>query len=386
MIIICNPRSLLNQIVSLICFTFSLIQHAQAIQLLSSSLLETPQYIMGQTMSATQFFLYGKRHFTSSGYLRHIQKYKFPVQESPTIPPGREGSDNITMDGKVVVITGANGGLGKELATYAAAKGAKLYMICRSRERAEQARDEIVKATSANSDNVKILLANVGELGQLRKAVQELQSQETQVDCLVCSAGALLNERTETSEGHEVTFASHLLGGSYLLSQLLLPQLKAAANPRVIFVTSGGMLTTKWPDWETATSSGSKKDKYSGELAYAYAKRAQVLIAERWAKEMPEITWIAPHPGWAATPGVDKAFGDKQKYLEPLRTPWQGAEGMAWLMGADKDQVENGQFYLDRTPQNRHIAGPFFTEGSFTKNTEKDVDELLRNLKEAAGL
>jgi dehydrogenase/reductase SDR family protein 12 len=290
------------------------------------------------------------------------------------------------MDGKVVVISGANSGLGKELATYAAAKGAKLYMICRSKERAEEARTEILKATEAKQDNVKVLLANVGELAQVRKAVQDLQSQEKQVDCLVCNAGALLSKRTETSEGNEVTFASHLLGGSYLLSQLLLPQLKAATNPRVVFVTSAGMLTTKWPDWETATSTGNKKDKYGGELAYAYAKRAQVLLAERWAKEIPEITWVAPHPGWAATPGVDSAFGDNKKYLEPLRSQWQGAEGIAWLMGAEKSEIENGQFYLDRTPQVKHISGPFFTEGSFTKNTEQDVDELLENLKKTAGL
>jgi NAD(P)-dependent dehydrogenase (short-subunit alcohol dehydrogenase family) len=97
-----------------------------------------------------------------------------------------------------------------------------------------------------------------------------LQEAETKIDCLVCNAGVLLNDRQETSEGNEATFASHFLGGSYSLSQLLLPQLKTAASinqqARVIFVTSGGMLVTKFPDWETVTSTGVQKGKIQWQL------------------------------------------------------------------------------------------------------------------------
>jgi dehydrogenase/reductase SDR family member 12 len=309
------------------------------------------------------------------------------VQNSAAIRVGEEGADGINMEGKVVVITGANAGLGKELATYAAAKGAKLYMVCRSQDRAEQAKKEILDATKVKESNVQILLANVGVLADVKAAVKTLQEQESQVDCLVCNAGALLNQRTETNEGLEVTFASHLLGGSYLISQLLLPQLKAANNPRVIFVTSGGMLTTKFPDWKTATCTmESAENKYSGELAYAYAKRGQVLLAERFTQTIPEIQWVSAHPGWTATAAVDSAFGDNKKYLEPMRSTWEGAEGIAWLMGAPKEEIQNGEFYLDRTPQSKHVAGPFFTEGSFTKNSKEEVDEMVSKLKEVAGL
>ena len=277
--------------------------------------------------------------------------------------------------------------MGKELATYAAAKGANLYMICRSKDRAEQARKDILEATSASESNVKILLANVGELKDVREAVKNLQSQEDKVDCVVCNAGALLSKRTETSEGNEVTFAAHLLGGSYLLSQLLVPQLKKSSDPRVVFVTSGGMLTTKFPDWPTATCTMEDADnKYFGELAYGYAKRGQVMLAERLTKEIPDIKWVTAHPGWTATPGVDIAFGSSQKYLEPMRNMWQGTEGIAWLLSAPKEEVKSGEFYLDRRPQAKHIAGPFFSEGSFTKNMEGDVDEMMEKLKKAADL
>lgn len=282
----------------------------------------------------------------------------------------------------------ANQGLGKELATYAAAKGATLYMLCRSAERGEAARSEIAQLT--NNDKIKVLLVDVGELGQVRNVAKELQEAETKIDCLVCNAGVLLNDRQETSEGNEATFASHLLGGSYLLSQLLLPQLKAAASvnqqARVIFVTSGGMLVTKFPDWETVASTGAQKEKYNGNFAYGYAKRGQVLLAERLAVDEPSIGWVTAHPGWAGTNAVDDAFGDNKKYLEPLRSTWQGAEGVAWLMQVDRNEVVNGALYLDRSPQKKHIAGPFMTEGTYTKNKPSDVDEMMQKLKEVAKL
>lgn len=81
-----------------------------------------------------------------------------PVQTAAAIKIGAEGADDIDMTGKVVLITGANSGIGKELATYAAAKGAKLYMLCRSKDRAEKAKNEIIEATS--NDKIDILLVS----------------------------------------------------------------------------------------------------------------------------------------------------------------------------------------------------------------------------------
>lgn len=329
-----------------------------------------------------------------------------PLQSASAIPVGHADADSVNLQNKVVVVTGANSGLGKEVTTYAAAKGAKVYMLCRNAERAEQAKQDIVQqiqsydqTTSSTTtdgapnnlnDNLQIVLVDVAELAQVRKAAQQLQSQENKIDVLVCNAGVLLNDRRESSEGNEMTFASHLLGGTYLLSQLLLPQLKAADCGRTVIVTSAGMYNFKLPSWEKLTSSSSSSssspEDYNGVNVYAYAKRAQVLLAERCARDIPDVQWVTAHPGWSDTPAVDEAFGDMKKYLNPLREPWQGAEGIAWLVAADKSAVENGAFYLDRKTQPKHMAGPFFTEGSYTKNSEEEVDELMKNLKKAAGL
>lgn len=320
-----------------------------------------------------------------TGYEKHIKKYGSSVQSSSAIKLGEEGADGVSMEGKVIVVTGANSGIGKELATYAAAKGAKLYMLCRSKDRAEKARDEIIKTTS--NQNVEVVLADLAEMAQVRGAAGKLSDKEQQIDVLVCNGGVLLNDRRESSEGYELTFASHLLGGSYLLSNLLLPRLKASNDKgRVIFVSSGGMYNTKFPDWDTATSSEGASHKYDGNFAYAYAKRGQVLLAERSTKTNSEVCWVSAHPGWCATSAVDEAYGENKKYLEPFRSPWEGAEGMAWMMGTDKSNLKSGEFYLDRKPQQKHLAGALFSEGSYTKNTDAEVDEMMKKLKEAAGI
>ena len=64
---------------------------------------------------------------------------------------------------------------------------------------------------------------------------------------------------------------------------------------------------------------------------------------------------------WTQTDGVDSAYGDSKSYLEPLRSVWEGSEGIVWLLLVDRDRIEGGAFYLDRSPSRKHIAGPFFT-------------------------
>ena len=90
--------------------------------------------------------------------------------------------------------------------------------------------------------------------------------------------------------------------------------------------------------------------------------------------------------GWSDTPAVDEAFGDAKKYLQPLRTPWEGAEGITWLVGTAKKNIRSGEVYLDRTVQPKHIAGLFYSTGSYTKNTPAEVDAFMSKLKEAAGI
>ena len=340
--------------------------------------------LLKQGIVSTQFFLYGKKHFTQTGYLKHVTQYTDPVQSAAFVAPDDPKNDHVDLTGKTYLITGANQGIGREIATYAAGKKATVYMLCRNKDRAEMAAKEIMELTK--NVNIRVLLGDVSEPSHIQRVVSEFQAKEGKLDCLVCNAGALFNDRRVNSEGQEITLMSHLVCGSYQLTKLLLPSLTKSDDARVVYVSSGGQYNTKWPDWEVAASTGAQETKYDGNLAYSYAKRGQILLAERLTKQFPEVAFLSSHPGWVRTVGVDDAFGTSAKYLEPLRTGWEGAEGICWLTTTPKKNLESGAFYLDRLPQVKHIAGPFFSEGSYTKNTDLEVDEMMKKLEKTVGV
>lgn len=327
----------------------------------------------GQFAATSQFYIFGRLNCTQTGYKKHVAHYK-----DPNI------LNTVDLAGKVFMVTGANQGIGKEIVRYVASRGAAVYMVCRSADKAEDARRSIVEQTPGAQ--LHILQGDCGLQRDMRRIWKEFESTGSRLDGLVCNAGAMLDDKTLTAEGVEVTLATHLLCGTYLLGSLALPALTAAGG-RLVIVSSGGMYNTKFPDWNTASALAGE---YNGEMAYAYMKRGQVLLAERWAEAHPAVKVVSAHPGWAGTEAVDKAYANpdsksllKKSYLEPLRTPWEGAEGICWLLACPPEQVETGAFYLDREPQVKHMAGPFFYEGSFTKNTAAEVDAMMTSLENA---
>ena len=83
-----------------------------------------------------------------------------------------------------------------------------------------------------------------------------------------------------------------------------------------VFASKGGMYNFKLPPWDVLIGAD-KSQKFDGVSAYAFAKRGQVLLAERWAKEYPSVKVVSAHPGWSHTPGLDDAFDTKTQYLQP---------------------------------------------------------------------
>ena len=168
---------------------------------------------------------------------------------------------------------------------------------------------------------------------------------------LVHNAGALLAERQESVDGHEMTFATMVLG-PFLLTSELLPLLRA---------TPGG--ARRALDRErrhvhavrsTSTRSRWDADDYSGTTAYARAKRAQVVLAEEWGKRLRDdrIAVHAMHPGWADTPGLETGLPGFRTLLGPiLRSPEEGADTIVWLAAAEEPGRVTGKFWLDRAPR-----------------------------------
>ena len=255
-----------------------------------------------------------------------------------------------SMNGKTVVVTGATSGLGRAAAERLARMGAAVRLVGRSEPKLEIARSEISAATG--NDDLDIYVADFSSNEQIRDLAAAVLAGEPSIDVLINNAGALITERRETAEGIELTLATNLLS-HFLLTNLLIPRLEASAPARIINVSSGGMYTQRVRVRDLQSTRG----EYKGSIAYARAKRGQVILTELWAEQLAGrgVVVHAMHPGWADTPGVEESLPLFRKVVGPfLRTPEQGADTIVWLAASDEAAETSGKFWLDRRPRPTH--------------------------------
>lgn len=254
--------------------------------------------------------------------------------------------DSLDMTGKTAMITGGNSGLGLLSAKKLARIGAAVRIVARDAERGATAIEEI---THEGGPEAALYVADLSSLGDVRRLAGEIREREPRLDVLVHNAGALLPKRRKSVEGHEMTFATMVLG-PFLLTSELMPLLRSTSGrSRVLWVASGGMYTQSLD----VDSLEMGSDGYSGTKAYARAKRAQVVLAEEWAKRSRDgVAVHAMHPGWADTPGLETGLPGFRTLLGPiLRSPDQGADTIVWLAAAEEPGDLTGKFWLDRAPR-----------------------------------
>ena len=250
------------------------------------------------------------------------------------------------MEGRTVVITGATSGLGLSAAHSLARLDARIVLVGRNAEKLESARASV--AAISGSDRVAVQRADLGLMSEVRGLADRLLETEPALHVLINNAAVLPAGRELTAEGLEQTFATDLLS-PYLLTELLMPRLRASAPARVINVLSGGMYLSglEVDDLEY------ERGKFDGSRAYARAKRALMVLTEQWAEELEGsgVTVNAMHPGWADTPGVEDSLPGFHKLMQPLlRSPEQGADTIVWLAADPAAAASSGRFYLDREP------------------------------------
>ncbi len=201
------------------------------------------------------------------------------------------------LDGKVIVLTGANSGIGFETARSLARRGASLVLACRNAEKAEAARQELEADT--NNPNLSVLPLDLSSPDSIRAFVAAFVAEHDRLDVLVNNAGTFSVQRKETAGGLELTFATNHLG-PLLLTLLLLPLLERAEQGRVVNVSSEAALFGKLnpDDLQLRVRYG----RY-GFDAYAASKRAQVLCTQELAGRLgtSPVTVNAVHPGHVST-------------------------------------------------------------------------------------
>jgi NAD(P)-dependent dehydrogenase (short-subunit alcohol dehydrogenase family) len=200
--------------------------------------------------------------------------------------------------GKLVVVTGANSGTGKEAARRLAEAGAHVVMAVRTIARGEQAREEILaRHPGAELDVRRIDLADLASVGEFADG---LIADGVPVDVLVNNAGVMAPPtRMTTADDFELQFGSNFLG-PFALTMRLLPLVLAAPTPRVVTMSSGvasyGRIRFDDPQWTRG---------YRPNLAYAQSKLADLMMTLHLAELASQRRWNlmsnAAHPGFTRT-------------------------------------------------------------------------------------
>lgn len=254
--------------------------------------------------------------------------------------------------GRTVVITGANSGTGREAAKRLAVAGARVVLAVRNPEKGADALAEVRAARPDAQAEVRVL--DLADLASVRAFADGLQRDLDRLDTLVNNAGVSVPpQRFETVDGHELQWGTNFLG-PFALTNLLLPLLLAASEPRVATMSSAaansGRICFGDLDWEWRT--------YRPMAAYSQSKLADLYLARH-------LAWLAAQRGWpllstAAHPGLTRtnlqvtgpSMGKDQPVrwnssgLLPMMTPEDGA-GSILLAAAGRD-VEAGGYYGPR--------------------------------------
>ena len=196
------------------------------------------------------------------------------------------------LDGKTVIITGANTGIGKETAVDLARRGARVILACRSAEKGEEAVVE-VRARSGN-DKVVFQILDLASLESVRQFASAVLEEEPTIDILINNAGVMACPYSKTEDGFEMQFGVNHLA-HFLLTNLLLDRLKESSTARIVTVTSIAYRLVKRIKFDDLNSEKS----YSPLVAYGQSKLANILFTRSLAKRLAGTSVIANclHPG-----------------------------------------------------------------------------------------
>jgi NAD(P)-dependent dehydrogenase (short-subunit alcohol dehydrogenase family) len=253
------------------------------------------------------------------------------------------------VHGRIVLVTGANSGIGKETAVGLARRGARVVMTARDPLRGEAALEEVRRR--AGSDAVDLLMLDLASLAGVRDAAAEFLARYERLDVLVNNAGLILGRRQVTVDGFEMTFAVNHLG-PLLLTSLLLDRLRASAPARIVNVTSAVHRSVRRLDPDDLVGLVPAR-RYRPMEAYARSKLANIWFTVELARRLEGtgVTANAVHPG-----SVRSGFG-RDGDLGPLM-----AAGMRLAAPFMKSAARGarGPIHLASAPELEGVTGRYF--------------------------
>ena len=258
------------------------------------------------------------------------------------------------MQGKTVVITGGNSGIGLETAAALTSMGARVLVTARNADKGRTAVETITRR-SGGEGRVQLVVFDLADLASVRRGAAEILEQAPRIDVLVNNAGLVLSERAETVDGYEATFAINHLG-PFLLTNLLLERITASAPSRVVNVASTAHNTArKGMPFDDLQST----QHYRGMRVYGQSKLANILFTLELARrfEGKDVTANSLHPGTVRTGyGGD---GDARgllglgiKIASPFfLPPAKGARTSVYLASSPEVEGVSGEYFVKCKPK-----------------------------------
>ena len=252
------------------------------------------------------------------------------------------------LEDRTFLVTGANTGIGKETARALSARGARVFVACRSQENGRRAIDEIAGETGSRS--LELLSLDLGDLDSVRRCAEAFLAAGEPLHVLINNAG-VAGGRGMTTSGFERTFGTNHVG-PFLLTSLLLDRLRASAPARIVNVSSIAHYEAPGIDWEAVRR---PTKSLTGMPEYRVSKLANVLHAQELARRLDGtgVTTYALHPGviasdiWRRVPWPVRPLMKRR-----MDTPEHGARTSLYCATAPELAAESGQYYDDcrRTP------------------------------------
>ena len=240
-----------------------------------------------------------------------------------------------TLDGTVILLTGATDGLGRALAAHLGREGATVLVHGREESRIAAAVAEVA-AAAGGADRVRSYQADLSSLAAVRALADQVTAAEPRLDVLVNNAGIGVLEpgggfRQESADGLELRFAVNYLAG-YALSRYLLPLLTRSAPARIVNVASVGQQAIDFDDVMLTR-------EYDGMRAYRQSKLAQIMDTFDLAEELKTagVTVNALHPATFMPTKLSPA--------PPVSTIAQGVAATLRLITEPPERTGTGRYF-----------------------------------------